>query len=110
MQNTPFETRLELTAKNLAEYIDKKTGDFPLVDFATAEEKFLTWEYANSSIRIRFGGRVKLPWRRIIAPSTTFIDITLPSADEAFRLIKMTEAIRQGTGHPYIILGKMPRL
>ncbi len=104
-----FEDQLQTSAIALAEHIDKHAGDYPLVELNPTVESSLSWEYSRISIKISFSSsEIVLPLPMRLLPQSTYVEVVLPSAHHALRLVHMTEAIRQNRTDPYIILGRMP--
>lgn len=103
------DTILQNAAIALAAYIDRHTGDYPLVEFAPRSEEWLLWEYSKNSILVRFGqNHFELPCSASLAAQGPHIEIEARTVNDAVQLIKLTESIRQRRPDPYIVLGHMP--
>lgn len=99
----------EEIAKILADFIDSTAGGIPLISgMPTFDPNALLWQYGKHWFVVHFQcatGKC-LAVDDLAEGSPT--DLYVAGIEEAIKLIRLTESIRQGTDYPHIGLGRMP--
>lgn len=104
-----FPASLLSYAQLLANFIDSKAGDYPLISVLPSSlGAGILWQYSSHDFILyyekaqrRFPSLMQLHKG---SPS----EISLLSLEDALELVRLTETVRQKTVCPHIALGRMP--
>ena len=93
----------------VAEFIDTKAGDFPLVSgMPSGIAQGLLWQYSNHDFIVYFDSlQREVPTSNELKKGSPSC-LRMRGLDEAFEFIRSVEQVRQKTVYPRVLLGIMP--
>lgn len=96
-------------AQLLANFIDSKAGDYPLISVLPSNlDAGILWQYSSHDFILYYGkAQRKFPCLAQLQRGSPS-EISLLSLEEALELVRLTETVRQKTVYPHIALGRMP--